>query len=75
MDIDEIDGALHEIEQMVEVAHRATKSLGGIGDNEIFQMPAADANLLDFSILDIAKRVKALRDAVCPVRMKSNVQT
>lgn len=73
MDNDAIDGALHEIAQMVEVAHRAAEGLGGIGDHEMFQMPATDANLLDFAICDLEKRVKALRDVVCPVRQGSNV--
>lgn len=54
--------ALHEIVQMTEFATRATENLGGVGDNQNFQMLAVDANLLDFAILDILKRAKALKD-------------
>ena len=33
-------------------------------DKQKFEMPARDAQLLDFSLNDIAKRVKALRDII-----------
>jgi hypothetical protein len=50
---------------MVEVAHRATESLLGVRENsEVFQMPAIDAKLLDFAILNIEKRVKALQEKI-----------
>jgi hypothetical protein len=59
----EIDDALHEIQQMVEVAIRGAHSLNGAEhDKQKSEMPADDAQLLDFSLLDIANRVKALRE-------------
>jgi hypothetical protein len=62
MDKNAIDGALHEIQQMVECAIRAAESLTGTGhDKQKFELPADDAQLLDFSLLDIAKRLTALR--------------
>ena len=61
---DQIDSALHEIESMIEFAVRAGDSLLGVGDNTIFQMPADDANLLEFAILDVQKRVQALRAGI-----------
>jgi hypothetical protein len=64
---DEIDGALHEIQQMVECAIRAAEGLTRVEhDKQKFEMPARDAQLLDFSILDIAKRVEALRTDLYP---------
>jgi len=66
MDKNDIDGALHEIEQMVEVIIRAASSLTRAEhDKQKFELPADDAQLLDFSTLDVAKRVKALRDGLC----------
>lgn len=61
----DIEYAVHDIEQMVEVALRASGSLlGAEHDKQKFEMPARDAQLLDFSINDIAKRVKALREII-----------
>lgn len=60
MDKNAIESALHEIGYMIEVAIRAQSSLNGVGDNTIFQMPRDDANLLDFAIVDLEKRVKEL---------------
>ena len=65
MDINEIDLVLHEIQQMVSVAISAAEGLGGNeADEDVFQMPAASANLLDFSLFDIDKRLKALREGL-----------
>ncbi|MBR1145070.1 hypothetical protein [Bradyrhizobium sp. AUGA SZCCT0431] len=61
----DIDFAVHDIEQMVEVALRSSGSmLRAEHDKQKFEMPAQDAQLLDFSLNDIAKRVKALRDII-----------
>lgn len=60
MDTNAIDLALHEIEQMVSVAIDAAGNLNG-SDDGISQMPYAKHNLLDFSLFDIEKRLKALR--------------
>jgi hypothetical protein len=59
-----ISQAVHEIKWMVECAQRAKETLSGAGDNGVFQMPADDANLLDFAICDIEKRVKALQKEI-----------
>jgi len=60
---DLIDYAVHEIKYMVEFAIRASESLlGAEHDKSKFEMPAEDANLLDFALLDVAKRVKALQE-------------
>ena len=66
-EIDEIDLTLHAIQQMVEVSLRATEGLHGTEDDPaVFQMRSADANLLDFSLFDIQKRVRALRAELQP---------
>lgn len=65
MDLEVIDQALHEIQQMVEVSIRAAEGLHGVGDDfapwRVSQMPRADHELLDFSLIDLARRVKASR--------------
>jgi hypothetical protein len=62
MDRDAIDLALHEIQQMVEVSIRAAERLQGVEEDErVSQMPRADHELLDFSLFDLARRVKASR--------------
>jgi hypothetical protein len=64
MDRDAIDLALHEIQQMVEVSIRAAETLQGVCDDNgvsVSQMPFADHELLDFSLFDLARRVKASR--------------
>jgi hypothetical protein len=60
-----MDLALHAIQQMVEVSIRAAESLQGVGDSDAFQMPARDANLLDFGLFDIEKRVRETRAMLC----------
>ena len=63
MDREEIDQALHEIQQMVEVSIRAAERLQGVEEDErVSQMPRADHELLDFSLFDLARRVKASRE-------------
>ena len=63
--MDRIDLAVHEIEKMVEFAVRAGESLPGAEhDNQKFEMPAEDAQLLDFALFDVAKRIKALRGII-----------
>jgi hypothetical protein len=62
MDMNDVDGSLHEIEQMVLVAVNAHESLLGSDTAPgFFQMPAEDSNLLSFSVYDLLKRVRALR--------------
>lgn len=62
MDREAIDQALHEIQQMVEVSIRAAERLLGVEEDEqVSQMPRADHELLDFSLFDLARRVKASR--------------
>ena len=62
MDKDAIDLALHEIQQMVEVSIRAAERLEGAEeDMRVSQMPREDHELLDFSLCDLARRVKASR--------------
>ena len=67
MDVDEIDGSLHEIERMVLVAIGAQESLMGSDTSPgFFQMPAQDSELLCFSVFDLLKRVRALRAEMHP---------
>jgi hypothetical protein len=66
MDREEIDQALHEIQQMVEVSIRAAERLQGVEEDveegaRVSQMPRADHELLDFSLFDLAKRLKEAR--------------
>ena len=64
MDRDAIDLALHELQQMVEVSIRAAERLQGVEEDNgvlVSQMPFADHELLDFSLLDLARRLKASR--------------
>jgi hypothetical protein len=64
MDRDAIDLALHEIQQMIEVSIRAAERLQGVKEDNgvlVSQMPRADHELLDFSLFDLARRVKASR--------------
>jgi hypothetical protein len=64
MDREAIDQALHEIQQMVEVSIRAAERLQGVEEDNgvlVSQMPFADHELLDFSLFDLARRVKESR--------------
>jgi hypothetical protein len=61
MDREAIDQALHEIQQMVEVSIRAAERLQGVGDDDGVSVSFADHELLDFSLFDLARRVKASR--------------
>jgi hypothetical protein len=48
---------------MVEVSIRAAERLRGVEEDErVSQMPRADHELLDFSLFDLARRVKASRE-------------
>jgi hypothetical protein len=62
MDINDLDNALHEIEQMVLVAVGAHESMR-CSDSApgFFQIPEEESELLSFSVYDLLKRVKALR--------------
>jgi hypothetical protein len=64
MDNNAISHAVNVIKHMIEVAHRASESLNGVGDNGVFQMPTEEANLLDFAIVEIEKRVRALQKEI-----------
>jgi hypothetical protein len=65
MDRNDIDFALHEIEQMVLVAVGAQENLyRSEAAPEFFQMPAADCEMLSFAVFDVLKRVEALRAAM-----------
>ena len=63
MNLDEMDGidmALHEIQQMIAVSLIAAETLhGSEEDKGISQMPRGDADLLHFSLYDLDKRIKA----------------
>jgi hypothetical protein len=74
MDNDAIDRALHEISMMVSVLLDAVDTLQGTETTpKVFQMPYEAGEMLGFSAFDIDKRVKALRDALCPAMTTSNV--
>jgi hypothetical protein len=65
MDKDEIDGALHEISMMVSVVLDAVETLQATDTApRVFQMPDEAGELLCFSVVDIDKRVKALKAAL-----------
>lgn len=67
MNMDEIDGALHEISMMVSVLLGAKESLRATGTTpRVFQMPDEAGELLCFSIYDIDKRVKDLKAGLFP---------
>jgi hypothetical protein len=56
---------IHNIQQMVEAASRASMSLMGTQDDSgMWQLPADDANLLHFAILDLEKRVRDLQEKI-----------
>jgi hypothetical protein len=62
MDWNVIDLSLHEIQQMVEVSIRAAERMQFVGEDDLVsQMPRADHELLDFSLFDLAKRLREAR--------------
>jgi hypothetical protein len=64
MDREEIDLALHEIQQMVEVSIRAAEGMQFDEDDNgalVSRMPRSDHELLDFSLFDLAKRLREAR--------------
>jgi hypothetical protein len=64
MDRDAIDLGLHEIQQMVEVSIRAAELLQFDDEDNgvlVSRMPRADHELLDFSLFDLAKRLREAR--------------
>jgi hypothetical protein len=62
MDINDLDNALHEIEQMVLVAVGAHESLMASDSAPgFFQIPEEESELLSFSVYDLLKRVRALK--------------
>jgi hypothetical protein len=74
MDTGAIDGALCELDFMVQFAILSAENLLGVEGKGVFQLPADDANRLDFCINDIERRLKALRAALFPdAAAKSNV--
>ena len=65
--IDEIDMALHGIQQMIEVSIRSAVYLhGSEKDKGTYSMPREEAELLCFSIYDLEMRVKAFRTMINP---------
>jgi hypothetical protein len=75
-EIDELDTAMHEIQQMIEVSIRSAETLDRSDEDAgFFQMPARDAELLSFSLFDIQKRVQAARTMLDPPRRQNAVLT
>lgn len=65
MDINEVQGAVHEIEMMVLVLLDAVETLQGTDTTpRTFEMPYDAGEMLSFAAFDIDKRVTALRDAL-----------
>ena len=65
MDPNDIDMALHEIQQMVSVSITAIEPLMGTEKRpDVFELPETNAELLTFAVFDIRKRVTALREAL-----------
>jgi hypothetical protein len=77
MDFNDLDNALHEIEQMVLVAVNAHESLmASDSDPGFFQIPEGESELLSFSVYDLLKRVRALKaDLRQPESAKAPVLT
>jgi hypothetical protein len=65
MDMNDVDIALHEIQQMVLVSIGAAENLksepASTAEPRVFLLSEEDTNMLSFSIFDIQRRVAKLR--------------
>jgi hypothetical protein len=65
MDINDLDLALHEISLITRVAINSTDELiGSKVEPGFFHMPADDAQMLDFALLDLRRRIDALMEGL-----------
>lgn len=67
MDIDEVHGAVHEIEMMVAVLLDAVVKLQAPDTNpQVFEVSRDEGEMISFAAFHIDKRVTALRGALNP---------